>query len=271
MSNCYSLKNTRIQRRIAVLAFLRVRPRPLSLSGVLNPMKQDPSFVPTSWTVVSQAADPKNPDYAEAMRLLCNQYWYPLYAFCRRKFSKSPQEAEDLTQSFFGRLIERGIVSKASAEKGRFRTYLLTCFKRFVINDFKRAGVKYVSISQNDAEQRMRLEPASVELTPEESFDRDWAIQVLQLSLESLRDSYIRRNRQAWYDKLGKFLQARPVAGEYQCAAVELGVSVDAVKAEVTRMRKRYQESIRAQIAETVDEKSSIEEELGALFASLSK
>ena len=228
----------------------------------------------THWSVVLAAADASSPDSDRALATLCEAYWYPLYAFVRRQ-GHAAHEAEDLTQEFFARILEKQYLDGVGPEKGRFRTFLLVCLRRFLANEWDRkralkrgGGRAPLSIDFADADARYRLEPAH-DLTAERLFDRRWALTLLEQVLAGLRGGNaavgqggaVRRA-----EGLPRRLNKRPAARR---GGQGLNMTEGAVKVAVHRLRGRYRQLLREEIAKTVGEEGDVEEEIGRLFAAL--
>lgn len=235
-----------------------------------DPKQRDRSFVPTRWSVVLSAANDTGPVAAQAMSTLCETYWYPLYAFVRRQ-GHNPHDAEDLTQAFFARLLEKRYLAGIQREGGRFRSFLLTALKRFLANEWDRARAAkrggeqvIVSLDRDTAESRYRLEPAH-ELTPEKLFERQWAQALLQNVFKTLRQEYA--GKAELFDQISSSL-SRP-RGElpYVEIAARLNSTEGAIKMAVQRLRARYRELLRAEVAQTVAHPDETEDELRHLFA----
>ncbi|MCA9060036.1 MAG: sigma-70 family RNA polymerase sigma factor [Planctomycetaceae bacterium] len=225
------------------------------------------AFHVTRWSIVRAAVDRDSLASQGALQTLCETYWYPLYAYARRS-GRSADDAADVTQSFFAQLLERPLLESADPEFGRFRTFLLTVFKRFLINDFQRqqaqkrgGGVATISIDSATGEQQYRHEPAS-NWTAEDLYERRWALTLLSLTMERLEQEYRERG------KLRLFELCRPhlagSEGKLTCAETgrELKLTEAAVRVTVHRMRARFRELLAAEIASTIDERCSIVEEL---------
>jgi RNA polymerase sigma-70 factor (ECF subfamily) len=228
----------------------------------------------TSWAVVLAAADRSSPHCDQALATLCAGYWYPLYAFIRRQ-GFAAEDAEDLTQEFLARLLEKDYLEGVGPEKGKFRTFLLVCLKRFLANQHDRAhaqkrggGRRLISIDVDDAERRYRLEP-SHELTAERIFERRWALTLLQQVLLSLGTEFQRGGKQALFETLKVYLAADQKAPPYAQVADQLGLSEDAVKVAVYRLRERYRRLLRDEVARTLGDTADVDEEICALFQSL--
>jgi len=217
-------------------------------------------------------------DRAQARRALeelCQTYWYPLYAFVRRQ-GRSPEEAQDLTQEFFARLIAQHYLGAVDRAKGKFRSFLLGSLKHFLANEWdkaraqKRGGAhSLIALDAQAAERRYALEPAH-ELSADRIFERRWALTVLERVLTRLREEHSRAGKAKLFDRLKDFLVGRAEQDSHARAAAELGMSEGAVKAAIHRLRQHYRERLRAEIANTVAAPSEVEDELRHLFAALS-
>ena len=242
------------------------------------PSNHEPSgaagFAATRWTLVLSAARAsQTPRAAAAMAELCRIYWYPLYAFIRRRGHPAP-EAEDLTQEFFARLLEKHFLAAADREKGRFRTFLLMAVKRFLANEYDRAqaqkrggGQRIVPWEGLEPETRYRLEPANT-LTPERLFEQQWALTLLDQVLARLQAEMTAGGKAALFEAMkGHLAGSRDES--YAATAARLGLSEGAVKVAVHRLRRRYRELLRDEIAQTVSSPEEIEEEIRHLFTCL--
>jgi RNA polymerase sigma-70 factor (ECF subfamily) len=231
-------------------------------------------FATTQWSLVISAADRTSPRAQQALAELCSAYWYPLYAFVRRQGS-SAAEAEDLTQGFFLALLEKEFLAATGPEKGRFRTFLLLCLKRFLANarDRERAqkrggGRPLVSINRDEAESRYQAEPADA-ATAERIYERRWALALLDQVLARLEDEYRQSGKSSLFAQLKLYLVADEPAARYADVAADLGVTEGAVKVAVHRLRRRYGELLRAEVARTLERPADVKEEIQALFAAL--
>jgi RNA polymerase sigma factor (sigma-70 family) len=231
-----------------------------------------PVFVTTHWSVVLSARQKDSPHSAAALETLCRTYWYPLYAYVRRQ-GHSPHDAQDLTQGFFARLLQKDYLQAAAREKGKFRTFLLVALKRFLANEWdrehaqKRGGfAPVVSIDQEDAESRLAAEPAH-NLQPDVLFDRQWARTLLERTMTRLRDEYAATGRARLFELLQGCLAKDESALAYAEIAARLNLTVAAVKMAVRRLRARYREILHAEIADTVASPEEIEEEIRHLFS----
>ena len=231
-------------------------------------------FATTHWSVVLQAGELDSPNTSEALAQLCRTYWYPLYAYVRRK-GYPAHDAQDLTQEFFARLLARNYLGGVERRKGKFRSFLLGAFEHFLAKEWRRAhaqkrggGQVPFSLDEVDAENRYLLEPAH-DLSPEKIFDRRWATTVLGDAMAELRKEYWARNQKELFAKLEGLLSGDGAPASYAEIAESLGMNEGALKVAVHRLRKRYGELIRSQIAQTVATPEEIDEELRYLFAVL--
>jgi RNA polymerase sigma factor (sigma-70 family) len=234
-----------------------------------------PSRFPTTrWTLVIAAADPQRKEARAALISLCENYWYPLYAYLRRRGYPADQ-AQDLTQEFFTRVLEGRYLDRADPEKGRFRSFLLTSLKFFVADEedrqraHKRGGGAVVSLEFSSGEERYQREPAHTE-TPEWIFERRWALSVLDRVVDKLRDEFVRHGRPEHFERLKVFLLGQSDA-PYAGLAREMNTSEGALKVAIHRLRKRYRELFRQEIADTVADPAEVESELRFLAAVLTR
>lgn len=232
-----------------------------------------PSRFPTTrWTLVVAAGDPHRKEARAALVSLCENYWYPLYAFVRRRGYPADQ-AQDLTQEFFTRVLEGRYLDRADPEKGRFRSFLLTSLKFFIADEEdrqrarKRGGGQLVPLEFSSGEDRYQREPAHGE-TPERIFERRWALSLLDRVVEKLRDEFVQNGRPEHFERLKVFLLGRPDA-PYAALAREMNTSEGALKVAIHRLRKRYRELFRQEIADTVADPAEVESELRYLAAAL--
>lgn len=237
-------------------------------------MAHDPSAAPfptTHWSRVLAAADGSTSESHEALAGLCAAYWFPVYAFIRRK-GHGPEAALDLAQGYFVDLLERGALAAADPGRGRFRAFLRTDIAFFLADARDRdaalkrgGGVRFVPL---DVEGRYVAEPAD-ELTPERLFDRAWALSLLTAVMERLRGEFAAAAKLDAFETLKIVLTDGPRAIPYVELARRLGTTEGAVQVAIHRLRRRYRELVRAEIAATVDDPSEIEEEIRALFVAL--
>jgi len=232
-----------------------------------------PSDFPTTrWTLVVAAADPQRKDARSALVSLCEGYWYPLYAYVRR-LGYPPDQAQDLTQEFFIRVLEGRYLDRADPEKGRFRSFILTSLKFFVADEedrhraHKRGGGVLVTLEFSSGEERYQREPAHNE-TPERIFERRWALSVLDRVVERLRSEFVHHGRPEHFERLKVFLLGQSDA-PYAALAREMNTSEGALKVAIHRLRKRYRDLFRQEIADTVADPAEVESELRFLAAVL--
>jgi RNA polymerase sigma factor (sigma-70 family) len=228
-------------------------------------------FAATHWSAVVRAGSLDPGNAPGALEELCQVYWFPLYAFARRR-GCNPADAEDLTQSFFARLLEHNFVARADPAKGRFRTFLLTLFKRFLVNEWnrehaqKRGGLQpVVSIDSQVAESRFGAETARAE-QPDILFERHWAMTLLDEVMKRLQEEYGRSGRGRLFEHLEGCLMHDPGALPYAEIAARLDLSEAAVKMAMQRLRARYQAVLREEIGKTVASQEEVEPELRDLF-----
>ena len=233
------------------------------------------SFETTHWSLVLAAVDRATPRADEALATLCTSYWYPLYAFIRRR-GHDPDLAADLTQGFFARLLEKEFLRSIDPSKGRFRAFLLAACKNFLANEHdretarKRGGGRCpVSIDRRDAEGRYLAEPAH-DLTPERLFERRWALTILDQSLDQLGRESRQAGKAALHERLKSILTGAEGGPSYAEIGASLGMTEAAVKKAAQRFRQRYREILRERIAGTIADPGQVEDEIRTLFAILS-
>jgi len=234
------------------------------------------AFPTTQWSLIIAAGASGSPVAAEALESLCRSYWYPLYAFLRRR-GHDRQDAEDLVQGFFARFLQRNYLADLDREKGRFRSYLLGALKHFLANERERSrtakrggGARFVPLEVDLAggETRYRAEVADSE-TPEDVFERRWAATVLSNARSRLRAEYAAAERLAWFDQLESFLPGGGVQIPYRTAAARLDLSLDALKSAVYRLRQRFRQLVHAEVAMTVTDPDGVDAEIRYLLSRL--
>lgn len=220
------------------------------------------------------AGDPDAPQARESLAELCTAYWYPLYAYIRRR-GHNPEQAKDLTQDFFARILEKGLLAEADPARGRFRSFLRTVCVHFLANrrDWEQArkrggGRTIVPIDAVGAEGQYARELADG-LTPERIFDRSWAITLLGRVLEQLGREYDEAGRSAIFEALRDMLDGDPEASSYAAVAARLGTTEGAARVAALRLRRRYGELVRQEIAATLADPAQVDEEIRDLFAAL--
>ena len=232
------------------------------------------NFSPTHWSVVVAAGRNDSTHARVALEKLCRAYWPPIYVFVRRQ-GHNPHDAQDLTQEFFARLLERNYLAEVDRSKGRFRSFLLASLKHFLANEWdksqaqKRGGGQIlIPIDVVTAETSCGFQPADG-LTAEKIFERRWALTLLDQVLRRLRADYVRDGKEKLFEQLKPTLTEASRTVAYAEIAIRLGTTEGAVKVAVHRLRQRYRELLRAEIAETVASAGEVEEEIRNLFAAL--
>ncbi len=212
----------------------------------------------------------------EALASLCSTYWYPLYAFIRRQ-GANPHDAEDLTQEFLYRFLDNGTLQRATPEAGKFRSFLLVCLKRFLINQHERdraqrrgAGRPAVSLNSASAETQYLAQPAE-NVTPEVLFDRQWAFTVLDRALEGLQEEYQLRGQAGLFQALRGFLPGSGGEPSRAEIAAKHGLNPGALDVAIHRVRRRLAVVLREQVAQTVSSPTEVEEEIQYLIAALGR
>ncbi len=245
---------------------------PHTVSETMAEAGHSAQFPLTQWSRVVVAGDRKAPEAHAALADLCAAYWYPIYAFIRCRIH-SADEAHDLTQDYFARLLEKPVIGAADRAKGRFRAFLKTDCQHFLIDKGRRKQVrvrvlKPVSIDAGDAESRYRLEPADTR-TPERIFDRTWAMTLLDRVLDLLAQEYAAKGRADIFDRLKVVLTQGKGAVPAAELATQLGMTEGAVHTAVHRLKKRYRAILQQEIAATLDDPSEVDEEIRWLFEAI--
>jgi RNA polymerase sigma-70 factor (ECF subfamily) len=231
-------------------------------------------FKTTHWSAVVHAGRDGSPQSSAALAQLCQAYWPPLYSFVRRS-GHGPEDAKDLTQEFFARLLEKQWLAQADPGRGKFRSFLLAAMKNFLANErrrgqtAKRGGGNPVVSLDDTAEAIYDVEIAS-NLTPEKLYERRWALSLFDRALARLREDYQTSGKLAVYDALKEFLSVDTRDGDYAPAAKILGSTPGAVSVAVHRLRQRYRDLVREEIALTVENPEEVEAEMRSLLAALS-
>ena len=235
-----------------------------------------PRFTTTHWTIVLAAGDQSSPDYTRALNVLCETYWYPLYAYLRRRGYDTPQ-AEDHTQGFFVSLLEGQSIAKADPKQGKFRSFLLASLKNYLADEWgrskaqKRGGrVNICSLDLGDGEMRYGREPVDG-FSAEKLFERSWAQAVLARAMTRLKAEWAAANKHQMFEHLKRYLATEGDSTSYRDAARQVDMTEGAVKVTVHRMRRRYGELVREEIAKTVARAEEIDDELNALYAVLAE
>jgi DNA-directed RNA polymerase specialized sigma24 family protein len=234
----------------------------------------DAAFTTTHWSVVLASGASSTELSQAALERLCQTYWYPLYAYLRRR-GQSEADAEDLVQGFFQSLLEADGFRQARRERGRFRSFLLSALNHFAANEWKRAhrikrggAVTFVPIQTESAEKRYGAEPID-NLTPEKIFNRRWALTVIEAGIARLRKEYASDGKVEIFEALKVYITGEEGLPTYADMAARLGKSEEAIKMAVNRLRKHYREAIRHEVAQTVESSAEVENELAELLDSL--
>ena len=248
-------------------------PIPQRYNRAVAPPAAGRRFATTRWSVVLAAGGDLGSDASRrALTTLCETYWYPLYAFLRSR-GHSAEDGEDLTQAFFARLLEKHAVVRADPARGRFRSFLLTSLQHFAANEYERATaqkrggpVAALSLEFARAEGHFQSEPVTTE-TPETSFDRRWAVALVERVVARLDEEMTRGGRGAQFTSLRPYLTGEEPHQTYADAAVALEVSEGSIKVAVHRLRRRFRDLVREEIAHTVSSPDQVDEELRYLWS----
>jgi len=232
------------------------------------------SFATTHWSMVLAAAHRSSADCGAALEKLCGTYWYPIYAYIRRR-GHNAHEAQDLTQEFFARLLQKDFLRGVAPEKGKFRAFLLAACKHFLSNERdrrrakKRGGQRLgFSLDFITAEKRIGSEPADPS-TPEKHFERCWAFTLLNHVLDRLEEECRRSGKGRLFDQAKVFFTGETSGTSYSAVAAELGMTEGTARVAVHRLRRRYRELLREEIVNTIDDPKEIDDEIRSLFAAL--
>ena len=233
----------------------------------------DRVFTTTRWSVVLNASQPESEHTDEALEQLCRGYWYPVFVFLRRS-GWTAHDAEDLTQAFFARVLEKNYLRGVDRSKGKFRSLLLAMLRHFLANHRrdakaqKRGGnFQFLWLEDESIDERELSHTAGH--TPEQSFDRQWAMTLLEKVIRLLREEYAAAGKSGLFAELKVFLTGESGGANYAQLAARLGTSEAALKMSVSRLRRRYGELLRAEVARTVSDPEDVEHELRALFSAL--
>ena len=228
-------------------------------------------FATTRWSIVLAAGRADSPSARDALAALCKSYWYPLYAFARRRGYRGDQ-AEDLTQGFFARFLEKHDVQDADRARGKFRNFLLASFKNYLANEHdrdtaKKRGGEFIFETFDSVNAEHRYGSAPHALTPEQEFEQQWALSMLEAVVAQLEAEYARAGKAPLFALLKEFLPGSAAELTYRQCAESLATSESAVKMAVLRLRRRYRQVLREQIADTLPPDGSIDEEIRYLLS----
>jgi RNA polymerase sigma factor (sigma-70 family) len=228
-------------------------------------------FATTRWTIVLAAGDSGTPQSADALEALCQAYWFPLYAYVRRR-GHTKEDAEDLTQAFFADLLGRRDFAKADSGKGRFRAFLLASLKHFLANErdkaqrLKRGGaITHFSLDWQSADTQFQISDSS-KPSPDQAFDREWAVVLLEQVIVRLRDEWTADGKAERFEQMKIFLTSGKGEISYAQAASDLRMDEGALRVAVHRLRKRYRELLRHEVGHTLSDPAMVEEELAVLL-----
>ncbi len=235
-----------------------------------------PWFVTTHWSVVLAAGRAESDSARASLEKLCRTYWAPLYTYVRRR-NYHPEDAQDLTQEFFARFLSKNYLQTVEPGRGSFRGFLLTAMQHFLANEWDKAraakrgaGQSPIPLEELSAENLYRAVSVQ-ERTPEETYDQSWALALLEQVRHRLCDEYTRAGKGPQFDQWLRFLPGEASPLSYAETAQLLGLTEEAVRSEVYRLRKRYRELVRHEVAQTVATPGEIEEELRYLIAVLAR
>lgn len=239
-------------------------------------MHRDATFHTTHWSIILRAGDRHSPERMAALEHLCGLYWYPLYAYARGQ-GRPVEDARDLTQDFFARLLEKNYLGLADQRKGKFRWFLLTAYKCFLANEYDRSraakrggGWGRLSFDTEAAERQLGMELRR-ECHPERIFDRRWALIVLKHARNRLRSDYAAQGKINRFNALEPCLSGEGISKSYTEVGLELDMSEGAVKVEIHRMKRRFGEVLRTEISQTVGSEAEIDEEVRYLIRVMSE
>lgn len=235
------------------------------------------AFPPTRWSLVLAAREGPTTEAADALEAVCRAYWYPLYAYARR-CGNAPHDAQDLTQEFFRLLLEKRWLDQADRAKGRLRTFLITALKHYMTKEWRHrtaqkrgGGQACLPIDTAFAESRYAAAPGDASTAADELFDRQWALTLLQLALARLEAEYTRAGRADDFAVLKPFLAVSHAALDPRAAAAQLGITEGHARVAVHRLRKRFRELYREEIAQTLPDATDLDAELRHLATALAR
>ncbi|HZZ73027.1 MAG TPA: RNA polymerase subunit sigma-24 [Pirellulales bacterium] len=238
----------------------------------LSSSSQEPNFRTTRWSVVIAAGNDPSHSAKRALADLCECYWYPLYAYLRKR-GESAQDAQDTTQGFFAQLLEKEILQKVDRDRGRFRSFLLSALQHFLANERRHAradkrggGQRMLSLDFNAGEQRYCHEDRE-EISPQKLFERRWAMALLEQTLGRLQEEYTAKGKAPLFGALKAHLLQSPSEVRYQDLAAELSLTEAALKSAMHSLKKRYRDLLLAAVGETVADPLEVKQEINDLFA----
>ena len=254
------------------LSYSRLVPPEADTPSDSSPRTNPGVFATTHWSVVLEAGRRSVPAAQAALEKLCRTYWFPLYAFARRQ-GNSPEDAQDLTQDFFARLLEKNYLAKADPDRGKFRTFLLRSLRNFLANEWKRAGrlkrgggLEFLSIDTNAAEDRYAA-GAPDGFNPDAEYETRWAVTLIEQVLAALREEFNAADKVRLFEELKGFIWGDKSTSSYAEIAGHLNLSEGTVKVAVHRLRQRFRELLRAEVAHTVARPEDIDGELRHLIS----
>ena len=233
------------------------------------------AFIATHWSLVRRAAESSSVSGEAALQQLCKSYWYPLYSYVRWQ-GHGPEEAKDLTQAFFARLLDKGYIAHANPQLGKFRTFLLTSLQRFLANEWKKLRAEkrggrasFISWDEEETERLYLAEQADGH-SPEELFDKRWALTLLDQVLVRLQVEFSAAGKVSHFERIKVLLWGDQAAPSYSEVAAQMGLTEGALKVAVHRLRKRYRELLREEVTKTAASPEDVDEELRHLIAVIS-
>ena len=240
----------------------------------MNESREPASFATTRWSLVLAAGQRALPESDRALAVLCQAYWPAVYLFVRRQVADL-HEAQDLTQTFFAQLLEKNLLAVAEPARGRFRSFLLTSVRSFLLNELDKqkthkrgGGKKPLALDFQQHDSAYSLEPAD-SLTPERLYERQWALDLLDQAMTRLRAEFTKAGKERIFERLKSSLSGANAETPLAELARQLGISENATKVAAHRLRKRYRELLRAEVAQTLTDPSEIDDEIRQLFEAL--
>ncbi len=228
-------------------------------------------FTETRWSLVLAAGSQSSPQATAALEILCRTYWYPIYSHVRRRGYAAP-DAQDLTQEFLARLLRNHSFARVDRAKGKFRTYLLAAVNHFLADEWdktrtqKRGGGETLLSLDEDGFERKYGQEMALDLSPEKLYDQQWATILLEQGIKRLREEFTAAGKAFKFELLKPFLTQEAAPGMYDTLAGKLQLSVSSIAVAVHRLRQRYRELVRAELAQTVSSPAEVDEELRHLF-----